>query len=63
MRLVGSAKTKRGEVKAYYEYGNQEYVVKVFRDGVPYQPADYFTSDKDDALATMQAMAAREDSV
>ena len=48
-------------MKAYYEYGNQEYIVKVFRNGVPYQPADYFTSDKEDALATMQAMAIRED--
>lgn len=63
MRLIGSAKTKCGEVKAYYVHGNEEYVVRVFRKAKHYAPADYFTDDKADALATMQAMAIAEDKI
>jgi len=36
------------------EYG--EFVVRMFKDGQHYAPADYFTDDWDDATATAQAM-------
>lgn len=45
--------------KLYYESGNQEYRVALYKDGIHYHPADYFTDDKDDALATAEDMVKR----
>lgn len=61
MRLIGSFKTARGEIKVYFVHGNNEYVCQVFRGDTHYAPADYFTDDKADALATATAMAVNED--
>lgn len=43
-----------------YDYINREYVVQLYdAAGTHQQPADYFTSDKDDALDTAQFMVDR----
>lgn len=42
--------------KVYYESGNQEYRVALYKDGVHRYAADYFTDDKQDALDTAEAM-------
>ena len=61
MRLIESFPTNKGSIKVYFNFGNDEYVVRVIRDGRPYGEADYFTDDKDDALATARVMAVSED--
>jgi len=33
-----------------------EWIVRVWRNGIRYTDADYFSPDKDDAIATMEAM-------
>jgi hypothetical protein len=45
----------------YYNYGNNEYVVRVYRGGKHYAPTDYFTDAIDDAQATARAMVVEED--
>lgn len=38
----------------------REYRCRVYRDGIAYEPADYFTPDVEDALGTADAMLACE---
>jgi hypothetical protein len=52
-----SSETSSAKVKVYYDREFGEYVAKLWdRDGKRYEPADYFTDDKDDALSTAEAM-------
>lgn len=54
-------KTISGEVgrsvKVYFNRDNDEYVAKLFVNGKHYEPADYFTDDRDDAIETATHMA------
>lgn len=46
-------------VKAYKDTDTGEYVCKLYENNVHYEPADYFTDDKQDALDTAELMALR----
>jgi hypothetical protein len=37
-----------------------EYRVRIYKDGKPYPPADYFTDDYKDAVLTLQQMRLEE---
>lgn len=37
-------------------WGSVELIVRLYRDGVLYEPADYFSEDQDDAIDTAHAM-------
>lgn len=55
-RLVHKAAEGNQEVKVYYDSEYGEYIVKLFRDGKHYEPADYYSDDKEDAIATSGKM-------
>lgn len=44
-------------VKVYWSSQFQEYCARLYVDGKLYEPADYFTTDKADAIDTAFAMA------
>ena len=44
--------------KVYYEAGNREYRVALYRKGIHQHHADYFTDDKEDATSTADVMVA-----
>jgi hypothetical protein len=46
-------------VRVYPKNEFGEYVSRLFIRGFKYQPADYFTDDKADAIATAQLMLKR----
>lgn len=47
-------------VKVFYNPEFEEYVCKLYRAGKHYEPADYFTPDKVDAIATAERMSIEE---
>lgn len=47
--------------KVYYEVGNAEYRVAFYIDTVPQVDADYYTDNKEDALATGRIMCRLRD--
>lgn len=44
------------QVKIYWDNENEEYVCKLYIAGKHYEPADYFTSDREDAIRTASSM-------
>lgn len=56
-KLVHSEKSGGNEVKVYWSSADNEYVAKLFKNGKHYEPADYFTDDKNDAMGTAKKMA------
>lgn len=56
MKLVAALNGASRTVKVYYDSDLAEYVAKLYVDGKHYEPADYFTDDKGDALGTASAM-------
>jgi hypothetical protein len=48
------------QVKLFYNRDESEYIVRIFRNGKLYAPADYFTDDKQDAILTGQNMLKEE---
>jgi len=53
IRITGT-EDRRSHI--YWSPDTQEYIVKLFVAGIHYEPADYFTTDEDDALGTAQHM-------
>jgi len=47
-------------VKIKYDGGTEEYVCQLFISGAHYEPADYFTTDNEDAFETAKRMCERE---
>jgi hypothetical protein len=45
--------------KVYWDSEFREYVTKLFIEGKHYEPSDYFTNDKQDAINTGIAMMRR----
>lgn len=45
--------------RIYWNSDVQEYIVRLYMDGQHYEPADYFTTDEDDALNTARDMCTR----
>ncbi len=58
-RLVASMGHDGRMVKTYYNHGLNEYIVRLFINGVHYSPADYYTEDKLDALDTAKEILRR----
>lgn len=56
MKLVSAFASTSRTVKVYYNSDLAEFVVKLYVDGTHYEPADYFTDDKQDADGTAAAM-------
>lgn len=42
-----------------YDYQMGEYKVMIYQNGVPYEPATYYTDDRQDAILTAQVMLHR----
>lgn len=55
-RLLDTQTNGRFTVKVFYNAENAEYVCRLFKDGVAYEPADYFTDDKQDAMDSAKRM-------
>lgn len=55
-KLVHKDSEGTKSVKVYYDSDSEEYVVKLYNDGKYYEPADYFTNDKEDAIGTSAVM-------
>ena len=60
MRKVREFTSGPHRVAVHRDHEWQEYRVRVYRDGVAYSPADYFTQDVEDAVDTAKAMLERE---
>jgi len=56
MRLIQQYQHNDRVVKVHWNSQLQEYKVSLFRAGKHYEPGDYFTDDKSDALASGQLM-------
>lgn len=55
VQLPDAGKTAR-VVKIKYDGGTEEYVCQLFISGKHYEPADYFTTDNEDAFETAKLM-------
>jgi len=58
-RLICAISGRVRAVKIYYDSEIQEYVARLYINGTLYEPGDYFTNDRDDALDTGLAMYRR----
>lgn len=62
-KLIGTYDNGNHTAKVYHLSGEHNegdpYHVKLFKDGKHYEPADYFTDDKDDAHSTAKDMVRR----
>lgn len=62
-KLIGTYDNGNHTAKVYHLSGEHDegdpYHVKLFKDGKHYEPADYFTNDKDDAHSTAKDMVRR----
>lgn len=57
MRLIQTYRDGTARIaKVYWDYDAREYTVRLYLDGALYAPADYFTDDHADALATAKLM-------
>ena len=55
--LLGSPGTQKGRVvRIYRDPDFNEFRARLFVEGELYEPADYFTDDRDDAFSTGMAM-------
>jgi len=55
--LLGNPDTPRGRVvRIYRDFEWDNFVVRIYIHGEHYEPADYFTDDRDDAWNTGMAM-------
>lgn len=55
--LLGNQDTQKGRtVRIYRDPDFNEFRARLFVEGKLYEPADYFTDDKDDAFSTGMAM-------
>lgn len=59
-RFITEFSRKGASVKVYYTSEYQEYVTQVYRSGKHYEPADYFTDCRDDAMRTARTMLDEE---
>lgn len=55
-KIATTTKIKTIVANIYRDADTDEYAVKLFVDGKHYEPADYFTSDREDAINTADAM-------
>lgn len=53
-----SRPAERVEVKVYRDSESEEWVARLYLDDQLYEPADYFTNDKEDAQRTADHMCA-----
>lgn len=60
MRKIYETTTGSHRYTVHYSTEWQEYRVRLYANGIAYPAADYFTSDKADALDTADALAARQ---
>lgn len=58
MKKIHTAACDTNVVKVYRDAAHDEFVCKVYSNGKHYEPADYFTNDKQDAIDTANTMAA-----
>ena len=58
-RLVQTFTAGTVAIKVYYDSDLAEYCCELYKAGIHYEPADYFTDDKADALASAQDMLRR----
>jgi hypothetical protein len=56
LHVISNVPAKR-TVKIRRDDAGEEFVAELYVDGEHYEPADYFTDDKDDALSTARLMA------
>ena len=57
LRKIHVETAGRRSVKVYRDIDFQEFRARLYLDGVLYEPADYFTDCKADAIETAAAMA------
>ena len=63
MRKIYETTTGSHRYAVHYSTEWQEYRVRLYANGIAYPAADYFTSDKADAIDTAIAFAARQERI
>ncbi len=59
LRKIHSETLGNRSAKVYRDAEYQEFRARLYLDGVLYEPADYFTDSKSDAIETALAMVAK----
>jgi hypothetical protein len=60
LRFITDYPHTSGKVCIFYNSEHSEYVCRVYRKGVHYEPADYFTECREDAFQTARSMRDEE---